>query len=198
MAESQRNPVTGQFLATHRAVGTPEHNSWVAMLVRCRDPKHPNYRNYGGRGIKVCDRWRESFENFYADMGPRPAGTTLDRVHGNGDYCPANCRWATTREQRRNTRQNRYVTINNVTRCVADWADISGINLGTICQRLNYGWPPEKAVFQPKHRHIKGAVCSVPGCGRKHHANGLCSRHECKRRSAMGLKKSYPRKRSVA
>lgn len=84
--------------------GTPTWNSWQAMLARCYRPVCNGYKNYGGRGITVCERWH-SFENFYADMGDRPKGKTLDRLDVNGNYEPGNCRWATPTEQRANTRK---------------------------------------------------------------------------------------------
>ena len=84
--------------------GTPVYNSWHAMIQRCTNPRHRSWADYGGRGIVVCDRWRD-FANFYADMGDRPAGTTLDRYPDvNGNYEPANCRWAVKAEQARNKR----------------------------------------------------------------------------------------------
>lgn len=83
--------------------GTPTYLSWRAMKVRCTYAKHQGWKNYGGRGIKVCDRWLNSFENFLADMKERPKGTTLDRYpDNNGNYEPGNCRWATPKQQRHN------------------------------------------------------------------------------------------------
>lgn len=83
---------------------TREYNSWGSMIERCTNSKHTHWKQYGGRGIKVCDRWRHSFESFLSDMGPRPAGTTLDRINNDGNYEPGNCRWATREQQRANQR----------------------------------------------------------------------------------------------
>lgn len=123
------------------------------MRARCRNPKHIDFQNYGGRGIKVCDRWLHSFENFLADMGERPPGMSIDR-HPNkdGDYEPGNCRWATPTEQARNTRRNRMITIEGKTACISEWSEESGVSTALIWHRLNKGWEPQAAVFQkPKH-----------------------------------------------
>lgn len=89
---------------------SPEYNSWRALRERCLNPKSIGYKNYGERGIKVCDRWRDSFEAFLADMGNRPPGTTIDRKDPDGDYEPNNCRWATRLEQRHNRRTKKHTT----------------------------------------------------------------------------------------
>ncbi len=95
----------------HGKCRTPEWRSWQSAIGRCERPSMPSYPDYGGRGIAMCDRWRRDFSAFLADMGARPAGTTLDRIDPNGDYEPGNCRWATLSEQNRNKRpESRKVT----------------------------------------------------------------------------------------
>lgn len=89
---------------THGLTKTPTYVSWAQMKTRCLNPNYSEFFYYGGRGIKICDRW-SSFENFIADMGKRPKGKTLDRINTNGDYCPDNCRWATPLQQSRNRRK---------------------------------------------------------------------------------------------
>lgn len=89
----------------HGQLNTPEYSVWRGMKARCRNSRRPGYKYYGGRGIRVCARWRRSFISFLADMGRRPKGRSIDRKNNNGDYTPRNCRWATPEEQRNNQRR---------------------------------------------------------------------------------------------
>ena len=91
----------------HGRCETPEYKIWAAMLQRCSNPNSTGFKNYGGRGITVCNRWRESFENFFADMGDRSPGTSIDRINNDGNYKPGNCRWASASVQRQNQRPHK-------------------------------------------------------------------------------------------
>jgi hypothetical protein len=124
----------------HRLSRTNSHRSWIAMMQRCYNKNAHNYGRYGGAGIGVCERWHQ-FANFYADMGERPDGYSLDRLDLTEDYAPGNCRWATPREQARNKSNNLLITIRGVTRSLVEWSELSGINYHTLHARLRRGCP---------------------------------------------------------
>lgn len=125
---------------THGMSNSCEFSTWTDIQTRCSNENAKSFADYGGRGIKVCSRWLESFDNFFADMGPRPsANHSIERDDVNGDYEPGNCRWATAQEQARNKRNNRLVTIDGVTKIAADWADEAGILRSTFLLRLKAG-----------------------------------------------------------
>lgn len=115
---------------------TPGHSSWTSMVSRCTNQSHVAYSSYGGRGIKICDRWTGSFLAFYEDMGPRPDGMTLERIDTNGNYEPGNCRWATPQEQSNNTRTNRYVIHQGERLTIAQLARKQGLNYETLYSRI--------------------------------------------------------------
>jgi hypothetical protein len=120
------------------------------MKQRCLNEKSHNYYKYGGRGIQVCARWLESFENFYADMGPRPSPEhSVDRIDNSGNYEPNNCRWATDDVQARNHRNNAIIEMNGQRKCVAEWSEITGIRANTIVTRIRRGWSPQEAISIP-------------------------------------------------
>ena len=130
------------------------HNTWLSMIQRCTNPKNTAYRNYGARGITVCARWRNSFEAFLADMGDRPEGKTLDRINNDGNYEPGNCRWATKKQQCRNSRKNRVVTVGTQTGCLSELAELFGQPQNRARKRLNAGWTPEQAFKAPRTARI--------------------------------------------
>lgn len=138
---------------THGMSFSPEFKSWSSMKDRCLRKTNHNYHNYGARGITVCDRWINSFENFYKDMGERPAGKTLDRFPNNsGNYEPGNCRWATPSEQLSNTRNSVIYSANGITDCLSGWARRIGIHKKTLRIRISSGWPIELAITAAKGR----------------------------------------------
>ncbi len=119
------------------------------MRDRCENPKNRQYSDYGGRGIKVCDRWL-NFQNFLDDMGERPSKElTLDRENNDGNYCPENCRWATKIQQVRNKRDNLMITHNGTTRTLIEWSELTGVMRQTISYRLKHGWSVEEALYKP-------------------------------------------------
>ena len=126
------------------------HGIWGQMIQRCTNPAVRGFRGYGGRGITVCERWRSSFAYFLEDMGPRPIGTSLDRIDPDGNYEPANCRWADKLTQANNTRTNRYVTFRGERMTIAELARRSGISYRLLHKRLQHGWPLEDAIAAPK------------------------------------------------
>ena len=127
------------------------HNIWLMMKQRCYNPKYPQFKDWGGRGITICDEWlgehgAENFikwakENGYAD------NLEIDRKNNDGNYCPENCRWATRKEQANNKRCTHLITFNGKTQSIKQWAEEIGINYGTLISRIeDYGWSIEKAL----------------------------------------------------
>lgn len=149
IAKNQKRPQHGHCI---NGKITPEYHAWAGMLQRCVNPSEPSYRNYGARGITVCDHWRDSFENFLADMGPRPSSRhSIDRhPDNNGNYEPTNCRWATSTEQGNNKRTNRLVTIDgenlSFTNAVRKY---SSVGIRTARGRVGRGWSDQAAIFTP-------------------------------------------------
>lgn len=133
-----------------------EYNVWVGMRDRCANPNDDSFVRYGGRGIRVCERW-QTFELFLEDMGPRPSKRhSIERIDNDGHYEPGNCRWATGVEQGRNKRNNVLVTHNGITRTVSEWAEITGIKYGTVWMRIKRGYSPEKALSLESYSTIPG------------------------------------------
>lgn len=143
---SQRCAARGER-GTHLASESREYRIWTGMLARCEKPRDTAYFRYGARGVRVCARWH-SFENFLADMGPRPSSAhSLDRIAGGtSPYAPGNVRWATRIEQNRNRSNARLITVGGETLSTAAWAERTGVRYGTLICRLNNGWAPALAV----------------------------------------------------
>jgi hypothetical protein len=137
----------------HGKKDSREYSSWQMMNDRCHNPQSISWDRYGGRGITVCEEWKD-FNKFYDDMGPRPEGHSLERINNSLGYSADNCRWATTAEQNKNTRRTRLVEINGVTKCVTDWCEHFGVNKRTVINRINRGrWPIEKALNTPSRKY---------------------------------------------
>ncbi len=136
----------------HGLYDTPEHRSWKHMLRRCYDKNDIRFSCYGGRGIVVCDAWRNDFEKFLSDMGTKPKGFTLNRLDNDCNYCPANCEWSDMQTQQRNRSNNRLITAFGITATLAYWSEIKGIQIGTLWRRLNLGWTEFDAIETPVRR----------------------------------------------
>lgn len=143
--------IAGQHGKTHgESHTTKEYGVWCAMLARCENPNSTAYADYGGRGIKVCARWR-SYENFLADMGRCPKICQIERKDNDGDYTPENCVWTTPDAQCRNRRSNILVPIGDETLVLLDAAKRVGLPYKTVHQRLNHGWTIDRALTEPVH-----------------------------------------------
>jgi hypothetical protein len=133
-----------------RKVAHAEHTVWLGMRTRCYGKTYRSYENYGGRGITICDRWRGSFENFLSDMGPRPSlKHSIDRINNDGNYEPGNCRWATKKEQMRNTRNTIFVESGGKRLPLADLIQQAGVTHKMVYYRLRSGWSLDEALLMP-------------------------------------------------
>lgn len=147
----------GQSQAVHGMTHTPEFHAWTAMKSRCSNPNDPGWVNYGGRGISVDSVWINSFESFYKHIGPRPSPChSVDRYpDNNGNYKPGNVRWATMKQQKRNTRANYLITHNGETLCSQEWSERIGIPADTLRYRIKIGWSMEKVLTEPLLRMVQ-------------------------------------------
>ena len=147
--EISRQLLTGNTnTRTHNLKKTGTYNSWQSMKSRCSNEKQASFPQYGGRGLVVCDRWRNSFENFLEDMGVRPEGCSIDRIDNEKGYSPDNCRWSSSKQQNRNRRNNVMLTIDGESKTVAEWCENpSAASDGNIYYRIERGWSAKEAVF---------------------------------------------------
>ena len=131
----------GRFIKTHGGKGTRLYSVWCAMKERCNNHHNKRYSIYGARGIKVCDSWSNSFEEFksWALKSGYKEGLTIDRKNFNGNYEPDNCRWVTTKEQNRNYSRNKFIIYHDKKMCLKEYSEITGINYGTVLWRYNNG-----------------------------------------------------------
>lgn len=141
--------LTASRSTKHGKANSPEYAIWAAMRNRCTNPNDRNYKNYGGRGITLCERW-QAFPSFYADMGSRPSSRhSIERLDNNGHYSPDNCKWATVEEQQLNRRTARLLTFKGETCNLAIWAKRTGLSVTCILHRLNAGWTVARALTEP-------------------------------------------------
>ena len=135
----------------HGMYKTPTYQVWSGIIQRCTNKNHKKYSDYGGRGIMVCKRWFESFENFIEDMGAKPnSNYSIDRIDNDGNYCKDNCRWATWITQQNNKRNNHYITYQGVTKTLKEWSNSLGISYCTLTSRINKSrWSIERSFTTP-------------------------------------------------
>lgn len=142
----------GRFHTTHGMHASPLYSMWCSIKARCATPSVKAYPDYGGRGIRVCERWRDSFAAFVSDMGERPEGYEIDRIDNDGHYEPGNCRWVPRIVNARNKRNTVRATIDGVTRSIYEWEPILGVSAKILRDRIQRGWPPQELSRPPKKR----------------------------------------------
>lgn len=139
-------------------VGEALYSAWSGMMHRCYDTNHHKYSSYGARGIKICNEWQNNYDVFYnwAINNGYKLGLWLERINNNGNYCPENCRWATRKEQMRNTRRTKYIHYQGEMLCLAEWCENLNLCYSTIINRLNRGWSIERAFETPTNKTFNG------------------------------------------
>lgn len=155
---------------SHGRSRTPMHNVWWGMIERCESPYNKNYSNYGGRGIRVCDRWlgKEGFINFLKDMGERPSDKySIERIDNNGNYEPSNCKWDVLEVQANNKRTSRFISFNGKTQTLAQWSKEKKFPPALLTKRLKRGWTIEKALNTPSYFKVENGKSIVWNKGLK-------------------------------
>jgi len=143
----------GKAATRHGMHKTAEYRAWGSIRQRCGNPKNTQFKDYGGRGIRVCQEWLDSFDTFYAYIGPKPSPQhTIDRIDINGHYEPGNVRWATKKEQERNKRNSRFVEYEGQTKTIAEWAESSSVTRDVLWHRIKLGWSMDDALTATKYR----------------------------------------------
>lgn len=145
-----------------RTGAAPEYTAYMAMKTRCLNPNSTRFDYWGGRGVKICQRWLDSFENFLEDMGPKPSPFhTLDRLDSSKDYEPGNCQWLEKDNHARKSlkdqheRQRRYIVYNGERRTTKDWAERQGLTISTLDQRVRAGWDVHRMLTTPRQERKK-------------------------------------------
>lgn len=140
---------TSKRISTHKMSGSRLHNIWKSMKERCYNINHNQYKDYGGRGISICEEWKDNFISFYnwAISNGYSDDLTIDRIDNNKNYCPENCKWSTRKEQNNNQRTNHLLTYNHKTQTMAQWAEEIGLNPHTLQTRISRGWSVQDAFF---------------------------------------------------
>lgn len=145
-----QSDITTERSTSHGMSRTKEYQVWCSMNERCRNPNNRHYRDYGGRGIVVCEEWKEDFVVFHDYMGDLPfKGATVDRINNELGYFPGNVKWSTQTEQARNRRNNTMLTYNGKTQSMSAWAEEAGMGHSTIQTRMKLGWPIDKVLTEP-------------------------------------------------
>lgn len=140
-----RNEKSTKRLTVHGMCGVPGYYTWTHLKGRCQDPTDPAFKNYGGRGIKICERWKK-FKNFIEDMGIKPEGHQLDRIDNDGDYEPGNCRWVLPAVNSLNRRVTIYLTYGGVSLTMKEWSELLGIKYHSLYSRKYRGASDEEAL----------------------------------------------------
>ena len=151
----------------------PLYNVWQSMRGRCRNPNYRQWNDYGGRGIKICERW-DDFHAFVDDMGDRPEGYSLDRIDNDADYAPENCRWASRKQQQRNQRRAVYVNVDGPRYRAIELAEMAGVKADTIVSRASRGLPYDDVVSSAPLRDISGLSLGGAANGRRQKSKTHC------------------------
>ena len=154
----------------------PLFNTWMNMKDRCRNPRAKAFKHYGGRGIRVCERWSNDFHAFVSDMGPRPDGFMIDRIDVNGNYSPENCRWVSAKDSQRNRRDTQRVVIDGTSYLVRELVLSSGRKDETIMRRAAEGLPMAEVIAAEPRHNLNGLAIGGRASGAKQQARTHCSR----------------------
>lgn len=146
-----------KFEVVHGETGTRLHNIWIGIKTRCYNPNHHNYKDYGGRGIKMCDTWKNDYLSFakWSRENGYLEDLSIDRINVDGDYSPKNCRWTDKKTQGNNKRNNVMITVNGQTLSRAEWARKNNIPVGAILARQSRGWSDEDSVMTPIENNLR-------------------------------------------